>query len=85
MDKFFAGNPDLRSQIAYHIDPPDWSDDELAAIAELMPHGMNSKFTDDARRAGRPVGIARTQEFGQRAGRDIAADKPITTLCRRQL
>ena len=36
MDKFFASNPGFRSRIAHHIDFPDYSDDELLAIAELM-------------------------------------------------
>src|SRR6266536_1481227 len=36
MDKFFASNPGFRSRIAHHIDFPDYSDDELLAISELM-------------------------------------------------
>jgi probable Rubsico expression protein CbbX len=51
MDKFFASNPGFRSRIAHHIDFPDYSGDELLAIAELMLHDMNYKFSDEAREA----------------------------------
>src|SRR5437016_1891037 len=51
MDKFFASNPGFRSRIAHHIDFPDYSDDELLAIAELMLHDMNYKLSPDARQA----------------------------------
>jgi probable Rubsico expression protein CbbX len=51
MDKFFASNPGFRSRIAHHIDFPDYSDDELLAIAELMLHDMNYMFSPDAREA----------------------------------
>ena len=49
MDKFFASNPGFRSRIAHHIDFPDYADDELLAIAELMLRDMNYGFTLDAR------------------------------------
>ena len=49
MDTFFQSNPGFRSRIAHHIDFPDYSDDELLAIAEMMLHDMNYKFS--ARRA----------------------------------
>ena len=48
MDKFFASNPGFRSRIAHHIDFPDYADDELLAIAELMLRDMNYRFTPDA-------------------------------------
>ena len=51
MDKFFASNPGFRSRIAHHIDFPDYSNFELLAIAELMLHDMNYKFSDEARGA----------------------------------
>ena len=51
MDKFFASNPGFRSRIAHHIDFPDYSGGELLAIAELMLHDMNYKFSADAREA----------------------------------
>jgi probable Rubsico expression protein CbbX len=49
MDKFFASNPGFRSRIAHHIDFPDYADDELLDIAELMLRDMNYRFTSDAR------------------------------------
>ena len=62
MDKFFASNPGFRSRIAHHIDFPDYSDDELLAIAELMLHDMNYKFSADAREAFiRYIALRKTQ------------------------
>lgn len=51
MDKFFASNPGFRSRIAHHVDFPDYSEDELLMIAELMMRNMNYKFTSAARNA----------------------------------
>jgi probable Rubsico expression protein CbbX len=62
MDKFFASNPGFRSRIAHHIDFPDYSDDELLAIAELMLRDINYKFTADAREAfTRYIGLRKSQ------------------------
>jgi probable Rubsico expression protein CbbX len=36
MDDFFASNPGMSSRIAHHLDFPEYSLDELAAIAHLM-------------------------------------------------
>src|SRR2546426_5997888 len=36
MDSFFASNPGMSSRIAHHIDFPDYSAEELFAIAQLM-------------------------------------------------
>jgi probable Rubsico expression protein CbbX len=51
MEKFFQSNPGFRSRIAHHVDFPDYSDDELLAIAELMLVGQNYHFSCDARDA----------------------------------
>ncbi len=51
MDKFFTMNPGFRSRIAHHIDFPDYSDDELLAIAEKMLERQNYHFSDKAREA----------------------------------
>jgi probable Rubsico expression protein CbbX len=51
MEKFFQSNPGFRSRIAHHIDFPDYSDDELLAIAELMLVAQNYHFSSDARSA----------------------------------
>ncbi|WP_438278334.1 CbbX protein [Nitrobacter sp.] len=51
MERFFSSNPGFRSRIAHHIDFPDYSNEELLAIAEVMLRHMNYKFTSDARDA----------------------------------
>src|ERR1700759_952520 len=62
MDKFFGSNPGFRSRIAHHIDFPDYADDELLAIAELMLHDMNYNFSPDARQAFvRYIALRKTQ------------------------
>jgi probable Rubsico expression protein CbbX len=38
MDAFFASNPGMSSRIAHHIDFPDYTEDELVAIGDLMLH-----------------------------------------------
>ncbi|HEX6137735.1 MAG TPA: CbbX protein [Casimicrobiaceae bacterium] len=48
MERFFQSNPGLSSRIAHHIDFPDYSDDELFAIAALMLERMQYRLTDDA-------------------------------------
>jgi probable Rubsico expression protein CbbX len=62
MDKFFSSNPGFRSRIAHHIDFPDYADDQLLAIAELMLRDMGYKFTSEAREAFvRYIAIRKTQ------------------------
>ncbi|MEH6952800.1 CbbX protein (plasmid) [Nitrobacter sp. NHB1] len=51
MERFFSSNPGFRSRIAHHIDFPDYTNEELLAIAEVMLSKMNYKFTSDARDA----------------------------------
>lgn len=51
MDKFFHSNPGMRSRIAHHIDFPDYSADELVAIAKLMLAEQNYRMSDDATKA----------------------------------
>jgi probable Rubsico expression protein CbbX len=51
MEKFFQSNPGFRSRIAHHIDFPDYSDEELLAIAELMLEAQNYHFALEARDA----------------------------------
>ena len=51
MDKFFESNPGFRSRIAHHIDFPDYSNDELLEIAEVMIAGMNYKFNKGSKKA----------------------------------
>lgn len=49
MDRFFASNPGFRSRIAHHVDFPDYSDEELLRIAELMLGKMSYRFSPTAR------------------------------------
>jgi len=48
MDTFFRSNPGMSSRIAHHIDFPDYSADELAAIANLMLEAMHYRLAPDA-------------------------------------
>jgi probable Rubsico expression protein CbbX len=48
MDRFFSCNPGLASRVAHHIDFPDYTDDELFAIAGLMLARMQYVLSDDA-------------------------------------
>ena len=62
MNKFFSSNPGFRSRIAHHIDFPDYADDQLLAIAELMQRDMGYKFSPEAREAFvRYIAIRKTQ------------------------
>ena len=45
MEKFFASNPGFRSRIAHHIDFPDYENDELLAIGELILAKQNYKLS----------------------------------------
>lgn len=51
MDTFFQSNPGFHSRIAHHIDFPDYSLDELQAIAELMLREQMYHFDQDSRQA----------------------------------
>src|SRR5690606_20856255 len=48
MDRFFRSNPGLSSRIAHHIDFPDYTDEELYAIAQLMLDQMQYRLSDEA-------------------------------------
>jgi probable Rubsico expression protein CbbX len=51
MDRFFQSNPGMRSRIAHHIDFPDYSADELMAIAKLMLAEQNYRFSEAGEQA----------------------------------
>jgi probable Rubsico expression protein CbbX len=51
MDKFFNSNPGMRSRIAHHVDFPDYSADELLAIAKLMLAQQNYRFSAEGEKA----------------------------------
>ncbi|HEU4565006.1 MAG TPA: CbbX protein [Gemmatimonadaceae bacterium] len=51
METFYHSNPGFHSRIAHHIDFPDYTLDELMAIAELMVRQQQYGFDDESRRA----------------------------------
>jgi len=62
MEKFYQSNPGFRSRIAHHIDFPDYTDDELLQISELLLEQQNYHLDDGARKAlTEYIAIRRTQ------------------------
>jgi probable Rubsico expression protein CbbX len=62
MDTFFQSNPGLGSRVAHHIDFPDYSVEELEAIAEKMVAALGLNLSDPARRAlGEYLALRRLQ------------------------
>ena len=53
MDQFFSSNPGMGSRVAHHVDFPDYSVEELLAIADLMLKRQAYELSPDARRAFR--------------------------------
>jgi probable Rubsico expression protein CbbX len=53
MDRFFDSNPGMRSRVAQHVDFPDYSSDELMAIAKLMLGSQNYCFSPEGEKAFR--------------------------------
>src|SRR6516225_2326904 len=51
MNTFFQCNPGFRSRVAHHISFPDYTLEELAAIAELMVSQQNYAFDAASRQA----------------------------------
>ena len=51
MENFFSSNPGFRSRIAHHIDFPDYEQDELQAIGEMILAKQNYKLSEDGREA----------------------------------
>jgi probable Rubsico expression protein CbbX len=48
MDIFYQSNPGLSSRVANHIDFPDYSAEELLAIAQLVLAAENYRFSEEA-------------------------------------
>jgi probable Rubsico expression protein CbbX len=48
MERFFSSNPGMASRIAHHIDFPDYGEEELFAIAELMLERIQYRLSADA-------------------------------------
>jgi probable Rubsico expression protein CbbX len=59
MDRFFQSNLGMSSRIAHHIDFPDYSDDELFAIARLMLESMQYRLSEEAEAALREYVVLR--------------------------
>jgi probable Rubsico expression protein CbbX len=51
METFFTSNPGFRSRIAHHVDFPDYGEEELVRIAEIMLDNQSYRFSDAAREA----------------------------------
>ncbi|ADE16471.1 CbbX protein [Nitrosococcus halophilus Nc 4] len=51
MDRFFQSNPGMRSRIAHHLDFPDYSPEELMAIAKLMLADQNYRLSPEGEKA----------------------------------
>lgn len=48
MAEFYQSNPGLSSRVAHHIDFPDYSEEELMAIALLLLHQQDYHFSESA-------------------------------------
>jgi probable Rubsico expression protein CbbX len=59
MDAFFASNPGVSSRIAHHIDFPDYTDEELLAIADRMLAVLEYRLSPAARAALREYVLRR--------------------------
>jgi probable Rubsico expression protein CbbX len=51
MDRFFSSNPGMASRVAHHIDFPDYTEEELFAIAGLMLERMQYALSEPAAQA----------------------------------
>jgi probable Rubsico expression protein CbbX len=51
MDRFFQSNPGIRSRIAHHLEFPDFTDQELMEISDLMLERLMYRFTEGSRQA----------------------------------
>lgn len=47
MDAFYGSNPGLSSRVAHHLDFPDYSNEELMAIADLLLTDQHYSFSSD--------------------------------------
>jgi probable Rubsico expression protein CbbX len=59
MDAFFASNPGVSSRIAHHVDFPDYTDEELLAIADRMLAALAYRLSPAARLALREYVVRR--------------------------
>jgi probable Rubsico expression protein CbbX len=71
MDRFFQCNPGLHSRIAHHLDFPDYSLEELMAIAELMMRHQMYTFDNESRQAFREYLALRVRQAHFANGRSV--------------
>jgi probable Rubsico expression protein CbbX len=62
MDTFFQSNPGFHSRIGHHLDFPDYTLDELMAIAELMIRRQHYTFDAESRQAFREYLMLRMKQ-----------------------
>ncbi|MFC4253036.1 CbbX protein [Sinimarinibacterium flocculans] len=62
MDTFFKANPGFHSRIAHHVDFPDYADEELLDIADVLLGAQNYRFSDEARKAFSDYLVARRRQ-----------------------
>ena len=93
MDAFFQSNPGMSSRVAHHIDFPDYTVDELCAIADLILGQQHYELAPAARPIlreylerrrvqprfanGRSVRNALERARLRQAGRIVAAGRPV--------
>jgi len=61
MEEFFRSNPGMSSRIAHHLDFPDYSPQELLAIAKLMLERQQYQFSEPAEKAFQDYILRRMQ------------------------
>jgi len=71
MDDFFKLNPGMSSRVAHHIDFPDYTIDELLAIARLMLDGEAYTFSPEAEQAFRDYLVRRMRQPRFAHGRSV--------------
>ena len=49
MDAFYQSNPGLKSRVAHHVDFPDYSDQELMEIAQMLLEKQAYRFDSQAK------------------------------------
>jgi AAA+ superfamily predicted ATPase len=66
MEGFLDKNPGLRSRISFHVNFPDYSEDELCAILELLAEREELTLADGVLDKVHPIirAVAGTKEFG---------------------
>lgn len=62
MERFFSSNPGMASRVAHHIDFPDYSHEELFAIAGIMLGKLQYKLSADAEVALREYIVRRAAQ-----------------------